>query len=240
MDATQKFSDRKWLIYKEGEFWKIHLLSDEDRKRFRAHEQFYPSSEGAVASLADNCLADIGKCIEAIREKQRTHHLYGIVPDDFEEEAGRLLHDFELFQCLMNGECVRRVKPGRLLGETGDGPMRVPDFDLQRKMWLLHDGIRIGFIGKEWNLIAGAEVMRLLREEFEGCGVEGSFDRFLAWAVDSAGGDIGNRLPASLNLYDDDGESFDKLRSAVIELLNRYTHRNDDHTMLPANQPADQ
>ena len=32
------------------------------------------------------------------------------------------------------------------LSETGDG--QVPDFDRQRKVWLLHDGIKVRFIGK--------------------------------------------------------------------------------------------
>ena len=106
--------------------------------------------------------------------------------------------------------------------------MQVPDFDRQRKIWLLHDGIRIRFLGREWSLIAGDEVMRLLREEHEDCEVEGSFEEFLDWAVNPEGGDIGKHLPASLNLFDDDGEIFGKLRSGVIKALGRYTHRNDD------------
>jgi hypothetical protein len=118
------------------------------------------------------------------------------------------------------------------LGEARDGSIRVPDFDRQRKIWLLHDGIRIRFIGREWNLIAGDEVMRLLREEFEDCELEGSFEEFFDWAVNPEGGDIGKHLPASLNLFDDDGETFDKLRGGVIEVLDRYVHRNDEEAAL--------
>ena len=114
------------------------------------------------------------------------------------------------------------------------------DDNAQAARMLLQDGITINFAGKEWRLIAGAEIERLLREEHKDCGVEGSFENFLEWAVSPAGGDIGNHLPASLNLFDDDGETFSRLQGGVIELLSRYTHRNDDHAMLPMDRRADQ
>ena len=111
--AARTFRFHKWAIHKEHGLWKVHLLSDEDKAAYGTHELAFPSSEGAVTHLAERCLADIEKCILAIREKQGVPHCqYRIDAETCEDEVKRLLHDFELFECLMNGECVHRVEHG--------------------------------------------------------------------------------------------------------------------------------
>ena len=106
-----------------------------------------------------------------------------------------------------------------------------PDAERQKTLHLLREGIQVGFMGRTWRLIAGSEIERLLREEFKDCEVGGAFEGFLEWMTQEDGNGVphSNSLPACLNLFDDDGETLGKLRCGVIELLNNYEHRNDDH-----------
>ena len=106
--STKSFKYRKWLIHKEQGLWKIHLLSEKDKTAYGAHDLAFPSCESAVSHLAERCMADIEKAIAAIRGKQDVPQCqYRIDAETCKEEVERLLHNFELFECLMNGECVR-------------------------------------------------------------------------------------------------------------------------------------